>query len=408
MSLLAALSRLEIYESEVSRVAHKLRERAWTLDSAQQNFLAVAQSPRTLAQQIRASVVSYAYIPEPARMTEGHMGGKVRRIAKFTPWDQVIHGVVARALGDALKESYPKGLYSYRRGRSALMAARDFAAYLRTHVHSRPDPRTRGLFVFRSDIRNYTESIDTQPTARLWRLLDQHWPDYACAPQELRTLVQACIRVSDGGIPMGSPVVPLVANLYLFDVDHSLSAVPGSFYGRFGDDLLFAHPDAAVCHESIAQAGTLVSGLGLEFHPRKTKELFLNAAGRPTSLGFESVQAVDWLGFRIRPPGCISLPPAKMNELLREISARLHRAGDSALPQLMNPNSPWASALSAELLLAVDDRSFLKQLDDETQRLLRIHFLGSPRKSLLRSPAGRAYLKKPRLSWVRARNRGTP
>ena len=61
------------------------------------------------------------------------------------------------------------------------------------------------------------------------------------------------------GVAMGTPLVPILANLAVVPMDRAVLEIDGIFYARYNDDFLIAHPDLAAMHEADARIDALLS-----------------------------------------------------------------------------------------------------------------------------------------------------
>ena len=163
-------------------------------------------------------------------------------------------------------------------------------------------------FVMRSDVRGYYANIAHAP---LLEELRQHVDD----PTILDLVSQYCHRtvVRGGlyrfitrGIPLGSPLSPLMGALYLARLDRRMEALEaqGIFYARFMDDWVVLAPTRWKLRKAVRAVNETLAELRVEQHPDKT---FI---GR-TSRGF------DFLGYHFDglPPSADPptpfLPPAR-------------------------------------------------------------------------------------------------
>jgi hypothetical protein len=183
------------------------------------------------------------------------------------------------------------------------------------------------------------------------------------------------------GLPMGQPIASVIANLYLGEMDRALQGLPGSFYARYGDDFLFAHPDPAVVREAEAVIDGILGRLWLTVNEKKRRRSYLNAAGRPSEAWplARGATAVPFLGTRIAAEGTIGLDPSKIKAFLREIDRRtaatirtlrgaprddVARAVCSVVNRAVDPRSALTQHRVAILLRrVVTDRRQLEQLD---------------------------------------------
>lgn len=295
---------------------------------------------RRVARLLARAVENWNYEFAPGHIREILVEGKVRDVFSFRLTDLLIHGVVAEIVEDAVEPLLSPRLFSYRRGVSWWHAVSEFAACVRRHRRSLPDPRTRGLYVLRRDIDSYTDSIPVGPDAPLWPMLSALFRrDGLGGVPAGWSALEAVIRPeafgkSGGlmtlirGVPTGQPISCVLFNFYLHELDRDLAGIPGAFYARYSDDIVFAHPDADAADEAARRAEGRLNSLGLKFKPEKSMDIFLTGAGRPSFLrpAARGRASVPLLGTEIWADGTVSLDREKSRSLLRDLRDRAERA----------------------------------------------------------------------------------
>lgn len=76
----------------------------------------------------------------------------------------------------------------------------------------------------------------------------------------------------DVGLPLGSPLSPLLANLVLHPLDIGLWR-PDTTYVRFADDLVACCPDEQVARQQLDACAAILADLGLRLHDEKSRVL---------------------------------------------------------------------------------------------------------------------------------------
>lgn len=326
-----------------------------------------------------------SYRPSIARVGHALLGGKPREIARVGALDLIAHAVVGDVLADAIEPSLSAHLWSYRPGRSSWQALRAVARFARAHVRAHQDPRDRGLFVLRADVRSYTDEIPVHEGAPLWSELARALRLDDAQTEMVRALVRPEVEKDgatarrDRGVLFGLPTTTAIANLYLMPLDAALEAL-GGMYARFGDDVLFASDR----HESVLRAKHVLEDVlverGLALNAKKLRVLFWNGAAR-TSDAHPDVTAtvtVPFLGGAVRFDGTIALPAAKWRALLVELRTRIRSTAKLAselspkdlakvLATIVNDAFDLRSDLAvpqAQLVSdLVSDRTQLRELD---------------------------------------------
>lgn len=315
--------------------------------------------------------------------------------------DTVVLFVLAEVLTELVMPAVCEQVYSYRKGRSSHEAVADLAGFAKRQRAVHADPRARGLHVLRRDIVAYGDRIPVDDDSPLWPLLTGVLEARGCpASDPFHTLLRRALRPlvlrADGtlealtcGVPMGSPLQPSICNLYLDALDRTLAAIPGGFYARFGDDMLFAHESAESTRAASEHVTRLLGELRLELNAEKMHDLFWNGAGRPspepTSSFERGTTHVEYLGQRLAFDGGVALSQKKLRRIRGELKARIvqselllreipvaerARALAGAIDGALDPASPAALALAPELARQCDDRRLLAELDHWLTRTL--------------------------------------
>jgi Reverse transcriptase (RNA-dependent DNA polymerase) len=384
------------YEREIERL-HRKHLLTRTLYEVQQDDVTLArviQRRSKVAKILARSVARGEYILEPGQVREIEVGGKVRAVVAYRLTDAIVTTVVSTLIEEAAAPLLSDRLYSYRPGVSWLTPSADFAAYIRAHRRDRPDPSRRGLYVLRRDIDSYTDSIPVAPHSPLWAIvrnvLERSGPhtisgsDWGLVQQTIRPDLRElggghAVRVR--GVPTGQPISCVLFNLYLTELDHALEAVPGGFYARYSDDILFAHPDAATARAAAATIDAHVERLGLRTKTEKAADLYLTPAGRRSSEWQQTrgTSSIPFVGTAVSATGTVALSRAKLRRVLRELERRAIRSAaavrrtDRAATgravcavvnrALMPAPSPFQQASTSLLRRAVTDRGQLAQID---------------------------------------------
>jgi hypothetical protein len=436
MSLGRQLSDFRRYRDEIDRlhVKYAARSRLYDLRQDGVSLASICADRTRVARRMAEAVRTGTYRFRPARERWICRNGKRRLIYEFCPTDLIVHGVVAALLQEELAPRLREGVYSYLRGVAWWRAVADFAACVRRHRRLHPDPRARGLYVLRRDVHHYTDSIPVDERSVLWPQLQdlvRSPPDDGRFWRVIQQVVRPEIQTASGrvyqnlrGIPTGSPISTVLFNLYLREVDRALAAMPGAFYARYCDDILFAHPDAAAAREAGRRIEELLSGCRLASRPHADGDLFFNGAGRRSSSWPEALpsSAVAFLGCEVSFDGTVALHRRKVQALLRELRGRA-RAAISAteagavddrgrsvcrtLNQALDVSSPFRAPAAALLRHVVTSRVQLRQLDYRIARLAARELTGQAGVRAFRAVPYRALRGRWGLaSLFHARNRG--
>lgn len=397
----ASLADPRTYEREIEHLhkKHLLSRRLYEMRQEGVSLASLVMRRSRVARLIARAVANGSYRFEPATIRTIRADDKVREVFALELSDLIVHGAVARLIDRRMSPQLSDDLYSYRKGVSWWTAISRFSAWVRQHVNARPDPKDRGLYVLRRDIDSYTDSIPVTSGAKVWPMLSTVLaPNGRSLTEAQWKVVKNVVRpeffTPEGaqahlirGVPTGLPISCVLFNLYLSEFDHELDSIPGSFYARYSDDILFAHPDVDLVREVDDRIRRLLSELGLRANEEKSRTHYLTGPGRPSHSWDEAkgTSRVTFLGMAITGDGTVGLGRKKKRRLLRDLKRRacrttatlrsrdqdeLGRTVCGVLNQAIECGIPAVQPRSAPLVLRmVTDRQQLRQLDYSIARI---------------------------------------
>ena len=337
-SPLLSLSDPALYEAHISRLADRRARDRWLVPVDQVSG-ALDGYPAEIAARLAREVPRQGYKFAPLAPHAAVLRGKPRIIYRVDALDAVVWGAYSRALTSAIEPRLGDHLYSYRMGRSQFMAAADCVAYLQAHAAATPDPRRRGVFVLRRDVRRYDETIRVDDDSSLWTTLHglaagTPLGDGPLAAALMKAAFRPRVLHPDGsiaplarGMPTGLPTQTIACNVYLLPLDREMLAIEGGFYARFGDDILYAHPELDAARHASEVLDRGVARLGLSLNETKRVDYWLTGVGRahPSAPEATPVRKLPYLGLDVSFEG-VRLRTDKRRMLLREVFQRIDRA----------------------------------------------------------------------------------
>lgn len=382
----------------------KVQNKPWLI--AKLDALELFRSPWRLKRMIKKSLTNFSQGRSPqATSSVAFVGGRDRLLFKLTASDLAAHAALAKILAEKFEAFYGANVWSYRKGRSSLGAARELRRIAKIHCQGR-EKKQRGLYVLRRDVSRFGDSIALYDRAPLFQILKDNLARAHCEKTgESAKLILTALRLEvsgayqengaqcpDGfcpriGLPTGSPLVPQILNLYLQPLDQKLSQIEGGFYIRFGDDIIFAHPDRKIAEATRDLIPLELAKLGVALNEKKSADIFWcgNAFTPPETKnsGWHGQDYVDYLGLRVGFSGQITLPTSKLRETFSDLRLRLRQIGHlrtyglndlgfhvalaELVGDLFNFDSSLSFAHSAALHFEVDDRKFLHAIDRRIQ-----------------------------------------
>ncbi|UYN93744.1 MAG: CRISPR-associated endonuclease Cas1 [Enhydrobacter sp.] len=202
------------------------------------------------------------YVPGPLRRVDiPKPRGGVRTLAIPCIADRVVQTAASIVLAPLLEPEMDDASFAYRAGRSVKQAVARVAYW-----------RRRGYgWVVDCDILHYFDSV---PHDRLIQRFGQSIPD-GLARDVLRLWLES---FSDNrrGLPQGAPISPLLANLYLTDVDKAMAS--NFRLVRFADDFVLLCRSKPSAEAALEKIGRLLDERGLSLHADKTRIVGLDTA----------------------------------------------------------------------------------------------------------------------------------
>ena len=246
----------------------------------------------------------------PAVALNYNFNGKHRTLY-ISPWEErIVDLVLYRALNQRLHDWFSPNSYAYRDRTYSLDRCQ--ARIART-LRQADGP----IYAIKRDISDYFPSVDHAILLRqLAALIDES--DY------LFKLVEQRVRfpftgpsgaaIATTGIPFGSAVACVFANIYLTGLDRSLEGISGLAYFRYADDFLILsqHRPTALLARDVLGSG--LSELKLKTKPSHRADLLLSAGDNVES-DFSSSQAFRHLGLLFRTGGAVELSRDKQRKI---------------------------------------------------------------------------------------------
>ena len=176
--------------------------------------------------------------------------------------DRIVQQALLQVLHPVMEPQFEECSFAYRPGRSHLAAVRQVGLW-----------RDRGYeWVLDADVVNYFGEIGhARLFAEVKERINQPWLlALVEAWVGAGLLTQGGILLPIEGVPQGSPISPILSNIYLDDFDQALSG-QGWKLVRFADDFVLMARSRQQLGEGRAQVAKLLDSMGLQLHPDKTR-----------------------------------------------------------------------------------------------------------------------------------------
>ena len=242
-------------------------------------------------------------------------GGKVRVISIPAIRDRVVQGALKLILEPIFEADFSLHSYGARPSRSAHQAVDEVRKGMNHRKHLAVDV----------DLRAFFDSIRHDRTLERMARRIQDGKMLALAKQFLKS-------TGARGIPQGSPLSPLLANVMLDDLDHALGKGKGYLtYVRYLDDMVVLTFDSQKgrrwAERALERIREEAGAIGVELNKEKTRTVLLTEKGAMFAfLGFE----FRWKSKSATAKAYAHTSPRKkkITEVLRAVREKLRRNRD--------------------------------------------------------------------------------
>lgn len=213
------------------------------------------RAPHHLA-KLGKSVRENTYLPGPAkRVRIPKKSGGFRELSIPTVADRIIQSAASQWLSRQFDSEMEDSSFGYRPGRSVQMAVERVVSLRRQGY----------VWVVDGDIERFFDNVPHD-------LLLDRLASFE-VEQRLIDLIGLWLEhlgTMGRGLPQGSPISPVLSNLYLDEIDERIES-HGVRLVRFADDFLLLCKKERTARKALLRMGALLEAHGLKIHPDKTR-----------------------------------------------------------------------------------------------------------------------------------------
>lgn len=224
-------------------------------------------------EMLRRDVLENLYSPgETLMYRQQKKSGGFRDILVQNFTDRLIQRAAADALQPAVETILSRSAYAFRKGLNRKGAKSALK-------HALDEGYTKGL---KADISAFFDSVNLH---RLSDILHGLFP-FDTLPSVIISWFEHLHQRGVNGIPQGSPLSPILSNLYLDRFDKAMATV-GFRLIRYADDFVVLVKMSESVDACLEQVKSALAGLGLALNPDKTNRI--SRDGRIDFLGYSLV-----------------------------------------------------------------------------------------------------------------------
>lgn len=258
------------------------------------------------------------WIPKPGSDEERPLGIPTVR-------DRVVQCALRLVLEPIFEMDFHSSSHGFRPGRSA----QDALSVVLNGINA-------GLvWVVDADLKGYFDSIPHGPLLKKIhrRVTDRRILDLIEQFLRAGIMENGAITTVTTGSPQGGVISPLLANIYLNDLDHRM-AERGWQMVRYADDFVILCKSQTEAERALAEVQIWTAQAGLALHPTKTRIVDLGQSGN----------YIDFLGYRLKrhdhqKTGKSSIlrlvRPKSLTKLTETIRKRTKRTMGIGLPEII-------------------------------------------------------------------------
>lgn len=303
--------------------------------------------------KVKKAILNGHYKPSPVRRVEiSEPEGKQRQLGIPTIMDRVIQQAILQVLTPIYEPGFSVASYGYRSGRNAHGAVLKCRSYLNEGY----------VWAVNLDIEKFFDTVNQH---KVMKLLSQKAKDKRVLSLIWKFMRAGALRrkkfePTKRGIPQGSPLSPLLANILLDQLDKELERL-GQKFVRYADDMVILCKDKRSAKQIRRHvADFLENNLRLSVNWEKTAVVYANK--------------IQFLGFGFYKSGAefrLRVHPKALRRMTMKIDALLAGSGGTNSVAWKQRLGRYISGWVSFYRLA-DMETILKAVDETLRKKIRL------------------------------------
>ena len=275
---------------------------------------------------LHAGLQRQAFGFRPALALHYNFNGKHRTLY-IQPWEErIVDLLLYRLLNRKLHAWFSPNSYAYRNHTFGLDHCQTQIAHL---LRSTSTP----VYLIKRDISDYFASINHEILlTKLASLVDPEDHLFRLLEQRVRFVYEedAETHRATVGVPFGTAIACLFANIYLTEMDREIESVPQVSYFRYADDILILSPDKSAAESARERLEAGLTSLKLTTKASHQADLVVAATAAEDSQPDKAATNTKHL-WTVAAPGCAEQSLQHQKNL--DNSCAVNEAQFTAVPQ---------------------------------------------------------------------------
>ncbi len=255
----------------------------------------------------------YKFSFGPMLLVKRRLKNRIRDVYISNWSDRVVEVMLNNSINSRLRYYYHPSSYAYRPDRVGIDQCQ----------HSLARNIKKMIYVVRRDIKNYFYTIDHEILLdKVRALVDERLFEVLSQRIKYTYVYEGTTSIQTLGIPFGSSVAGILANIYLTDLDRAMSKLNITYY-RYADDIIFGSSDKQSTVEAGQYFDQAISDLKLSLSVKKCSQVSL-VYGEDD---FIKVNSLKFLGIEFNKTH-VRLPIEKRRKIINFFKYAINRCVD--------------------------------------------------------------------------------